>query len=152
MVCRFANASDYEQIAKLLDELIKETILRGAPPSKIALDVKKRKEMFESLIEREDIKIFVMEDNNRLVAFADVFIIPVMRRAVLTALIEDFVVTKEKRGKGIGTKLMQEIMKYCKKQHIPVIKLTSGIELLSAHRFYEKLGGKFSEKLFRFDL
>lgn len=31
-------------------------------------------------------------------------------------------------------------------------KVYSGIELAEAHRFYEFHGGKFTEKLFRFDL
>lgn len=152
MQSRFAKISDSEQISQLLDELIEEVNFRGAPPAKTALNLKERTKMFDSLLKREDVKIFVMEEDNKIIAFSDVFIIPVMRRSIHTAIIEDFVVTKTRRGQGIGTKLMQSIIAYCREQNIHVIKLTSGIELISAHKFYEKMGGKYSEKLFRFDI
>ena len=56
------------------------------------------------------------------------------------------------RGKGIGTALINAIKDYCKKKRIKVIKLTSGLELTRAHKFYMKNGGVFTEKLFRFNL
>ena len=75
-----------------------------------------------------------------------------MRRGVTHALIEDLVITESMRGKGIGTELMKAIMQFCKEQQVTVIKLTSGLELTTAHHFYEKQGGKFTEKMFRFEL
>lgn len=47
---------------------------------------------------------------------------------------------------------MKAIIAYCKKSKIKVIKLDSVLELEEAHRFYEKHGGKHTEKMYRFDI
>src|SRR5258708_5732163 len=122
MINRLATASDKEQLSSLLDELIEETLLQGAAPTKTPLNQQVRGKMFLELLKRDDVKLFVIEDEGNVVAFADVFIVPIMRRSVYHALLEDFVVTKTMRGKGIGTKLMHAIMEYCKEQEIKVIK------------------------------
>jgi GNAT superfamily N-acetyltransferase len=152
MQSRLATAADSEIVSQLLNELVEESNTRGGFQTKTPLNLKERKKMFLNLLKREDVKIFVIEKEKQVLAVADVFIIPVMRRSVNRALIEDFVVTKNMRGKGIGTMLMRTIMKYCKEQNIHVIKLTSGLELEPAHRFYEKMGGKFTEKMYRFEV
>lgn len=152
MHSRFATAADSEKVSQLLNELVEETITRGGFQTKTPLNLKERENMFLTLLKREDAKIFVMEKEGEVFAVADVFIIPVMRRSVYHAHIEDFVVTQNMRGKGIGTMLMRAIMQYCKEQDIHVIKLTSGLELEPAHRFYEKMGGKFTEKMYRFEV
>ena len=66
--------------------------------------------------------------------------------------IEDFFVTNTERGKGTGTKLLNFIKDYCQQNNIKVIKLDSGNELTAAHKFYEKNGGKTTERFFRFDI
>ena len=52
----------------------------------------------------------------------------------------------------MGTQLFNAVKDYCRKNNIKVIKLDSGNELTSAHKFYEKNGGRTSERFFRFDL
>jgi len=152
MRTRLATPADKEQISHLLDELIEETIVQGGAPTKYHLDHQKRDNMILELINRDDVKVFVVENEGKLLALSDVFILPIIRRSIYHALIEDFVVTKSMRRKGIGTLLMQAIMDYCRKHNVKVIKLTSALELGPAHHFYEKLGGTFTEKLFRFDV
>ena len=62
--------------------------------------------------------------------------------------VEDFIVNET----GIGTQLFNAIKQYCKENNIKVVKLDSGVDLIGAHQFYEKIGGKFTEKMFRFDI
>ena len=59
---------------------------------------------------------------------------------------------KEYRRKGVGKALFDALKTWCKKHNVNVIKLDSGLELPDAHKFYESMGGKFTEKMFRFDL
>lgn len=153
MNVRFAEARDVNEVLGLLDELIKEVNLkRGQRAPKGIEGQEARREIFSKLLEREDVKIFVAEDNGHLVGVCDLFILPIMRRGNYHGHIEDLVISKNVRGKGIGSMLLNAVKDYCKQQNINVIKLTSGLELVSAHKFYEKNGGKFEEKMFRFDL
>lgn len=152
MIVRFATVSDRENIFHLLDELIEEVNQRGSFAPKTVDNPTERVAIFNALIERSDVKIFVVEDEKKLLAVADIFILPIVRRGSYHVHIEDFVVTKSLRSKGIGTYLIDAIKSFCKEKNIKVIKLTSGLELTPAHTFYEKNSGEFTEKMFRFDI
>ena len=155
MVIRFALAKDKDQVLQLLDELVVEVNKRkiavgNAPKNKS--DQKARVRMYDEEILRDDVKIFVAEEDNNLIGMAEFFIVPNLRRGYYRGEIESFVVTEKIRGKGIGTKLLNAIFDFCKKNNIKVIKLTSGLELFDAHKFYEHHGGKFTERMYRFEL
>lgn len=51
-----------------------------------------------------------------------------------------FVVKEEKRGSGIGHKLITELEKQAKERGFSGIRLTSGFNRIEAHKFYEKHG------------
>ena len=152
MTVRLAQIKDKAAVLRLLDELIEEVSERSGKPPKGVADEQARSRFYEDLLKREDVKIFVVEDNGKTLAFADLFILPIMRRGYYQGHIEDFVVTKDRRGQGIGSLLLQAIKDFCEQQGIKVVKLTSSLELASAHSFYEKHGAKFTEKMYRFDL
>lgn len=152
MNIRFATKEDKEQVLDLLDELIKEVNLQSGKPPKFSSGRESQGKLYDEILQRDDVKIFVVEENGKLLAVADLFILPIMRRGYNYGHIEDFVVTKNTRGKGVGTQLMNAIKDYCREHSIKVIKLTTALELTSAHKFYEKQEGKFTEKMYRFDL
>ena len=152
MKIRLANLDDRDSVLLLLDELIAEVNKRSGKPAKLHDGQIKREKIFEELINKQDVKIFVAEEESRLVGIADLFIVPIMRRGYYQGHIEDFIVAEKARGKGVGTKIMNAIKEYCKENNINVIKLTSGFELEDAHKFYEKHGGMHTEKMFRFNL
>lgn len=152
MRIRLASLKDKKQILKLLDELIAEVNKRNKKPIKYSKGDEARGIVYDEEIKRDDIKIFVVEEGKRLVGVAELFIVPILRRGYHQGVIESLVVSESMRGKGIGSKLLQEIFRYCKQQGIKVVKLTSSIYLTDAHKFYKKHGGKFTEKLFRFEL
>jgi GNAT superfamily N-acetyltransferase len=155
MNIRLATIKDKKAVLSLLDELINEVNKRSGKPA-IFTEAKEireeREKIYEELIARQDVKIFVAQEGSDLLGMADLFILPLMRRGYYQGHIEDFVVTEKIRGKGIGTEILNAIKEYCKKNNIPVIKLTSSFELEAAHKFYEKNGAKHTEKMFRFDL
>ena len=152
MNIRLATVGDGETVLSLLDELIHQAHIKtgSSPPSTDKRKVQSK--LYRELIQRDDVKIFIAKDKNTLVGVADLFILPIMRRGYYQGHIEDFVVTEKMRGKGIGSLLLQKIIEYCKQHQIKVIKLTTGVEFQEAQKFYEKNGGKFTEKMYRFDL
>ncbi|MDO8663312.1 MAG: GNAT family N-acetyltransferase [Candidatus Wildermuthbacteria bacterium] len=145
MTTRLATSRDKKQIFKLVDEF---SVLLGAKdiPSKVGGVV------FDEIINRNDIKIFVAEESNELIGVATFYLLPDIRHGWHRGHIENFFVTKNMRDQGAGTAIFEAIKDYCRKNNIKVIKLASGNELASAHKFYEENGGKTTERFFRFDI
>ena len=149
---RFASLDDKEDILNLLDVLGEEINLQRGY-SKHNTEAKKLGgPILEEVLKREDAKVFVADLNGKLVGLITFYILPNIRHGYYRGHIEDIVVSKNMRGKGIGSKLFDHLKQYCKNNNIKVIKLDSGKELTDAHHFYEKNGGKYTEKMFRFDI
>jgi GNAT superfamily N-acetyltransferase len=152
MIIRLATAADKEQILKLLDELGTEINLQKGL-EKIETEAQEvGAPILDEILQRKDTLIFVADDNTTLLGLVTFYILPIIRHGWHRGHIEDVVVRETARGQGVGTQMFDAIKKYCKDSNIKVIKLDSGLELEDAHRFYEKNGGKFTEKMFRFDL
>ena len=145
MEIRLASLSDKQQVLALFDEF---SVLFHAKdiPSQVGGDI------FDEIIKRQDTKIFVAVDKNKVVGLATFYLLPNIRHGWHRGHVEDFFTTATYRGKGVGTQIFNTIKDYCKKTHIKVIKLDSEKTNLSAHAFYEENGGRFTEKMFRFDL
>ena len=73
MTIRFAKVTDDVQIISLLDELIHEVNKRGGFSPKLSKSYDDRKKIFVELLKRDDVKIFVAEENEKVYAVADVF-------------------------------------------------------------------------------
>jgi GNAT superfamily N-acetyltransferase len=109
-------------------------------------------DIFDEIMSRKDTMIFVAESDGKLQGLVTFYLLPNVRHGWYRGHIEDFFVTGSARGSGIGTQLFDAIKDYCRKNNIKVVKLDSGNELGSAHKFYERNGGKTTERFFRFDL
>ncbi len=139
MKVRLATTKDKDQVLKLLDEF--SALLKAKDkPSQMGGVV------FEEVIGRNDTMIFVAEEEGELLGMATFYLLPNIRHGWHRGHVEDFFVTDEARNQGVGTQLLTAMKEYCRKHNIKVIKLDSGNELTSAHRFYEKNGGKSTEK------
>ena len=152
MNIRFADQKDKESVLKLLDELGEEVNKKMGYSPHNAEAQKVGGRVFEEIISRKDTLIFVAEENKELIGLITLYLLTNMRHGWHRGHVEDFVVSEKKRGKGIGTQLFDAVKQYCRENNIKVIKLDSGIDLTNAHRFYEKNGGKFTEKMFRFEI
>lgn len=145
MNVRLATAPDKMKVLHLFDEF--SSLLQASDiPSLVGSTV------YDEIINRNDTKIFIIEDNNQLLGVATLYLMPNIRHGWKLGHIEDFFITANERNKGIGTYLLNAIKNYCHKNSIRVIKLDSGNELVKAHKFYEKNGGKTTERFFRFDI
>lgn len=152
MLVRFATKDDKEQILKLLDELGEEINQQKGFSIQNIEAQRKGGRIVDEILSRKDTLLFVADENSLLVGLVTFYVLPNIRHGWHRGHIEDFVVSKFSRGKGIGTQLFDAVKHYCKNNSIQVIKLDSGTELVNAHRFYEKNGGRFTEKMFRFDI
>lgn len=152
MKVRFAKLKDKQGVLKILDELGEEVNkkIKYSPHNTEAQKV--GGPIFEEVIKRKDTMIFVAEEKGQIIGVITLYILPNIRHGYHRGHIEDIVVTKSKRKQGVGRKLMDAVKKFCKEQKIKVIKLDSGLELIDAHRFYQNVGGKHTEKMFRFNL
>jgi GNAT superfamily N-acetyltransferase len=153
MLIRFAKLQDKQEIFGLMDELLINGFRKKGEEYLKAPNLdKEREKVFEEEINKEDIKIFVAEDVGKIIGMSEVFITPILRWGYHQAVVETLVITEDLRGRGVGTKLLERIFEFCKEKGIRVVKIASILDLKEAHEFYEKLGGKFNEKVFRFDL
>lgn len=145
MTIRLATLQDKDQVLKLFDELA-SLFHEKQIPSQVGGNI------FDEVINRSDTKIFVADENGKLEGFVTFYLIPNIKHGWHRGHIEDFFVTGNVRGKGVGTQLFNFVEQYCKENNIKVIKLDSANDLTNAHKFYEKNGGKTTERFFRFDL
>lgn len=152
MKVRLARLKDKEDVLRILKELGEEINKKeGYSPHNIEVeDV--GGPTFEEIIRDNRKRIFVATKKNKIVGLATFYLLPTIRHGCDRGHIEDFVVTRKERGRGVGSKLLRAIKEYCRENGIKVIKLGTGITFLEAQQFYEKQGGISREKLYRFDL
>jgi ribosomal protein S18 acetylase RimI-like enzyme len=152
MITRLATLEDKEQVLRVLDELGEEINQRigFAPHNKEAELVGGK--VFEEVVKRDDTFIFVADDEGTIVGVITLYLLPNIRHGYHRGHIEDVVVAASHRRRGVASKLFDAVKKFCQERGIRVIKLDSGIENVTAHRFYEKNGGRQTELMFRFDL
>jgi len=140
-----AIRDDKVHVLQLLDEF--SMFLKSKDqPSQIGGDI------FDEIVSRDDTKIFIAKEGDQIVGLATFYLLPNIRHGWKRGHIEDFFVTQAKHRSGVGTQLLSYIKDYCRQNNIKVIKLDSGNELTTAHSFYEKNGGKTTERFFRFDI
>ena len=121
MKIREYKDEDKEKVKKLVKEVLME-IFNSASNLK---DLNNIKEEYE--------KFFVAEENGEIIGTLGI-------KNEGDARISRMYVKKEKRGKGIGKKLMEKAIRYCKKKFKRIF-LTTYIQMNSKD-FYEKIGFK----------
>lgn len=152
MKIRFAKKEDKTQIFSLQDELLTAVALAKNEKPKHKPIEKVGSELFDKTFHENIVKYLVAEEKGKIIGLATLIVYPIVRRGQYRAKLEELVVSEKMRGKGIGTLLLEAVLKYCKAHDIPTMVLNSEVDLSKAHKFYEKHGGKFTEKMFRFDL
>jgi len=92
-------------------------------------------------IEKQNIKYFVARENGKIIASCYICIIPNLTRdGKSIGFIENVITDIEYRKRGIGKKIMENAIKYAKKQNCYKVLLQSGNKRTDAHGFYESIG------------
>jgi GNAT superfamily N-acetyltransferase len=92
-------------------------------------------------------RVFVVKQNNRIIAMASLLYTISTALGAKTAIIEDVIVTKKYQNQRIGSRLLKHIIRYAKQRQIKRITLLSDDDNLKAHTFYTQLGFKKSSMI-----
>ncbi|PIR93677.1 hypothetical protein COT97_05390 [Candidatus Falkowbacteria bacterium CG10_big_fil_rev_8_21_14_0_10_39_11] len=120
---RYLQVKDDGEIRKLFTQLTKNPV---------DFDV-------EFLVNHKFAYCRVMEDDGRIIGFAALIVHPVPTKG-LVARVEDVVLDKEYRGRGLGKKIMEDLIEIAKSLKIQIIILTSNPKRIPARNLYESLG------------
>jgi GNAT superfamily N-acetyltransferase len=148
----FPSKSDVDEIIDLFAE-ITDAIVDQNNWGNYTVDAKRedQKLVIEMIMDLDD-KIFIGKYNGEIVAGVNVEVIRNIRHGWQRAHVEEIVVKKGYRGKGIGTALMNHVIAYCRAHGIRVIKLMCGEQLKDSQCFYEKLGFVSKDKGYRLEI
>jgi len=130
---RRANKNDIESLASLLEELF-------SIEKDFKVDRKKQLSGLESLIAADSKNaVLVIENFNQIIGMCSIQIIISTAEGGLVGLIEDMVIKKAWRYKGLGQALLNCIIEYAKKNNLLGIKLLADINNTLALDFYKKM-------------
>ncbi len=131
-----------ERIRGLLIELSRSGKDKGEIPE----------EWFKELIESPWHDLLLAEEDGAILGMAAMSI--VMGAGIRkNAYLEDFVVSSEARGKGVGGLLWDEMLKWGREKGARRLEFTCGVGREAAHAFYHKHGAEIYETdFFRFEL
>ena len=124
---------------KDLDTLMKLYVQLS--PVNEGLPVQTRNEIWEQIQKDDKITYLGAYENDTLIATCFLAIIPnFSNQGRPIGYIENVVTDEKWRGKGVGTKLLNEAIAMAKAQNCYKVFLESGITRTGAHAFYRSLG------------
>lgn len=130
---RKASRRNKAAIQSLLSEL-------GRPQA----NGKKQNAIFEDLIRvyttNPDKQILVACDSGNVVGLASTVILPRLNRIGPELWIPELVVSKKYQNRGVGKKLISSCIRLAKKKRCFRVRLESGKNRKTAHKFYKKMG------------
>lgn len=91
---------------------------------------------------------FCAEEEGRIVGFCSVVLKNNLWQQGYLAHVDELVVEAQRRGEGIGTRLLQAAMKIAENRGCKRLELDSALHRTDAHRFYEQRG--FENRAFLF--
>lgn len=110
-------------------------------PVNEGLAIEKRNEVWEQIQKDYKITYLGAYENDQLIATCFLTIIPnFSNQGRPIGYIENVVTDEKWRGKGVGTKLLNEAITMAKSQNCYKVFLESGITRTGAHEFYRTLG------------
>lgn len=84
-----------------------------------------------------------VEENGKLLGMGWVFPRQTMLRR--QAVVEDMIVDQSQRGKGLGEKILKDLIRWAKARGVEVIELTTNPKRLAANSLYKKVGFKLHD-------
>ncbi len=131
-----------EAVRRLLMELSRSGKDKGEIPE----------EWFREIISSPWHDLIIAEEDGSLLGMATMSVMmgPGIRK---NAYLEDFVVSAESRGKGVGGMLWEEMLKWAREKGARRLEFTCGAGREAAHQFYHKHGAEIYETdFFRLEL
>lgn len=108
--------------------------------------------IFNKLLKSGSYFLFVAASDNKVVGTASILLAPSLQHGKVWGLIDNVVVPKDFRRKGIGSKLTRFLINFAKEKDCYKIILSSRFTRRGVHQFWQKLGFKKHGFAFRMDL
>lgn len=148
MNIRKAEIKDRKAVFSMLQELRRSGYREMGEPYIEVEITEKAKKLFETLLNNSDVHIIVAVEENKIIGICIAYEIPKVLDGNKRILIEEMVVDPIFRGKGVGSKLLENIEQYAIRQGIKYVKVTTGTKL-RANDFYRKHGYIHFENAYR---
>ena len=96
-------------------------------------------EELQKIIEADNVHLcFAFDDNEKIIGTITVVFVRIPTG--VKAWIEDVIVDKEARGKGVGTAMIWHAIQIARKKRVEKVDLTSHPRRIAANKLYQKLG------------
>lgn len=129
-----AETGDLEQLAELLAELF--TLENDFRP-----DREKQLRGLRLILDNPALgRLFVLRDQGRVAGMANVLITVSTAEGCRVAVLEDVIVRNEYRGKGLGRRLVEQVLWWAKAEGMTRVTLLADRDNEAALAFYRKLG------------
>jgi ribosomal protein S18 acetylase RimI-like enzyme len=97
--------------------------------------------------------LVVLDDDGEVVGTLQLTFIPgISHRGAWRAQVEGVRVASDRRGSGLGSRLMEWVAQESRRRGCRVVQLTTNKSRTGAHRFYERLGFVASHEGYKLDL
>ena len=131
MLIRPATGTDLPKIIALLQEMDGEDGLTAAESETI----------WNKINQYPYYKVFIAEDGESAIGACSLIIIDNLGHlGAKLAVVENVIVSRDYRGQGIGSQLMQFVMARATEEKCYKLMLSSNKKRTQAHKFYEQLG------------
>lgn len=109
------------------------------------------KQVIENITKSDYHQLFVAYDDDKIVGTSVLSLVMGIDKNFVNgpnAYLESFVVDASIQGKGIGSKIWDEMLIWCNEKNVNKMEFTSNKKRLSAHAFYAKKGAEIYETCF----
>lgn len=103
-------------------------------------DVQLSGEMLARLADYPDYKVYVAQMGDKIVGTMALLVMDSVPNGIPSGFLENLVVDRASRRRGVGRELMQFAMDVCRSKGCFELSLSSRLENEDAHRFYEAVG------------
>jgi ribosomal protein S18 acetylase RimI-like enzyme len=141
-----ASEQDLEGISALIEELNQET------GGENQLDQEMIKYNLQELFKNGDSYFYLARQKNTIVGFVNFSIRKTILHPSASALIDELIVSKNYRGKGIGESLVKKVIRHCQDLGCCELEVSTFKFNASARKFYRKCGFEEEALLLEMDL
>ena len=129
-----ANSKDIPELIKLLNYLFSQE-------ADFTPNAKHQEQALQLIINDQNIgQILVLKEDRKIIGMVNLLFTISTALGDKVAILEDMVVHPDRRGKGLGSKLLNGAVDFAKKSGLKRITLLTDANNFDAHKFYEKYG------------
>lgn len=146
ILIRDARESDILMIKKLMEELIE--VMENTK----GIDIGMISKNYQNLLNDSNSHFLVVEKEGTIIGFANFTTRKTLLHSGPSGLIDELVIAKEYRGKGIGQQLINAVIQKCKQLGCCEVEVSTEKTNIKAIEFYKKCGFEERGIIFELDL